>query len=68
MLRTERHKLVAAHSHNTGELYDLQADPSETHNRWDDPAYQAVKVAMLSRLCNRLAGAIDPLPAREAYW
>ncbi|MCC7408991.1 MAG: sulfatase-like hydrolase/transferase [Phycisphaeraceae bacterium] len=68
MLRTEQHKLVAAHSHNTGELYDLEADPNETFNRWDDPAYQPVKVAMLSRLCDRLAGAIDPLPPRQAYW
>ncbi|MGH3087341.1 MAG: sulfatase-like hydrolase/transferase, partial [Rubrobacteraceae bacterium] len=51
MIRTERHKLVAVHSLDTGELYDLEYDPDEIHNLWDSPNHRAVKLDMLSRLC-----------------
>jgi hypothetical protein len=56
------------HSLNTGELYDLVADPNETHNRWADGAYQAVKADLLLRLSNRMAWTVDPLPVRQAQW
>jgi arylsulfatase len=68
MVRTERHKLVAAHGHHDGELYDLEADPNETHNRWADPAYAEVRHDMLLRLCDRMAWTVDPLPLRQAPW
>jgi len=51
-----------------GELYDLEQDPNETQNHWDDPAYQGVKVEMLKRLCDRMAWTIDPLPQRKSPW
>ncbi len=68
MVRAERHKLVVAHGHSTGELYDLEADPNETHNRWDDPGYRDVRHEMLIRLCDRMAWTADPLPEREGPW
>jgi arylsulfatase A-like enzyme len=68
MVRTDAHKLVAAHGLDTGELYDLVEDPSETLNRWDDPAYRDVKLAMFQRLCDRMAWTVDPLPPREGPW
>jgi len=68
MVRSDRYKLVAAHGQNTGELYDLDADPNETYNRWDDPDYQPVKIDMFGRLCDRMAWTVDPLPLREADW
>lgn len=68
MLRTKDYKLVSAHSLNTGELYDLNADPTETHNQWDNPEYAGVKLEMLHRLCNRMAWTVDPLPLRRADW
>jgi len=68
MLRTVRHKLVVAHGLGTGELYDLQEDPSETHNCWDDSDYRAVKTNMMQRLCDRMAWTVDPLPLRETPW
>ena len=68
MVRTDRHKLVAVHGLDAGELYDLEEDPNETHNRWDDPAYQAVKIAMLKRLCDRMAWTVDPLPIRDGRY
>ncbi|MCC7353848.1 MAG: sulfatase-like hydrolase/transferase [Anaerolineae bacterium] len=68
MVRSDRYKLVAVHGMDAGELYDLHDDPNETHNRWDDAAYQAVKLAMLKRLCDRMAWTVDPLPLREGPW
>lgn len=68
MLRTGRYKLVAMHGLGTGELYDLQADPTETRNLWSDDGYAGVKLAMLERLCDRMAWTVDPLPLREADW
>ncbi len=59
-----RHKLVAVHGQEVGELYDLEADPAETHNLWADAAYQGVKMQMLQRLCDRMAWTADPLPQR----
>lgn len=68
MVRTGTHKLVADHTHRGGELYDLSADPTETHNLWDDPDASAVKSDLLFELCNRMAFTVDPLPVRRAPW
>ncbi len=68
MLRTASHKFVAFHGLDTGELYDLERDPSETTNRWNDPAYRTVRVRFLERLLDRIALTADPLPQREAEW
>jgi len=65
MIRTDRYKLVDFHGHEPGELYDLEKDPNETHNRWTDRDYQTIKLEMLKRLCDRMAWTADPLPARE---
>jgi len=64
MVRTERYKLIAAHGHPVSELYDLQEDPGENRNLWNDPAYAALKTDMLVRLCDRMAQTADPLPRR----
>ena len=68
MVRTQTRKLVAHHRTGTGELYDLERDPLETVNRWDDPAYAGDKIELLSRLCDRMAGTVDPLPLRRSGW
>ena len=68
MLRTERYKIVVVHGMESGELYDLEADPDETSNRWDDPTYVDVKITLLKRLVDRTAWTMDPLPVREARW
>jgi arylsulfatase A-like enzyme len=68
MVRTDSHKLVVIHGLGSGELYDLERDPDETHNRWDDAEYQSVKLAMLQRVCDRMAWTVDPLPLRDAMW
>jgi arylsulfatase A-like enzyme len=35
-----------------GELFDLEADPNEYHNRWDDPEYSSVKAEVMHRFIN----------------
>ena len=68
MLRTETHKLVVAHGLGLGELYDLTADPNETHNLWADPDQQALKLTLFQRLADRMAWTVDPLPLRQSAW
>lgn len=61
-------KLVVMHGQQPGELYDLAQDPGETHNLWNSPEYQETKLALLQRLCDRMAWTADPLPLRTACW
>ena len=45
----ERYKLTLYRGHADGELFDLQEDPDERRNRWDDPACAEVKSNLLQR-------------------
>ena len=47
MYRNRRYKLVVYHGHGLGELYDLQTDPGEFDNLWDDPNASDIKAALL---------------------
>jgi len=47
MYRDRRYKLVVYHDHGLGELYDLQQDPWEFDNLWDDPDCQQLKCDLL---------------------
>ena len=44
-----RYKLVCYHNHALGELYDLDADPSELADLWDDATHQMLKGELLQR-------------------
>ncbi|MBX3011653.1 MAG: sulfatase-like hydrolase/transferase [Caldilineaceae bacterium] len=46
-LITARYKLTVYRDADYGELFDLETDPGELQNRWDDPAYQAIKTQLL---------------------
>ena len=48
----KRYKVTVHRGHDYGELYDLQDDPGEIHNRWADPAYAAIKSEMLHKFMN----------------
>ena len=43
MFRTQRYKLCLYHNKNLGELYDLQEDPWEFNDLWDDANHQSIK-------------------------
>jgi arylsulfatase A-like enzyme len=47
---------------NWGELFDLNNDPLETINRWDDPEYQLLKIKLLEQLTEQLALTMDESP------
>ena len=49
MYREERYKLIVYHNHGLGEVYDLEADPGEFVNLWDEPELQALKLDLMRR-------------------
>jgi arylsulfatase A-like enzyme len=46
---TEQYKLVVYASPGGGQLFDLENDPHETHNLWNDPAVAAVKAELMEQ-------------------
>ena len=50
MVRTEQWKLVHFVDWPDGQLFDLVADPAETHNLWHDPAAATKKQELLDEL------------------
>ena len=68
MVRAANAKIVVDHANGCGELYDLNSDPGEHRNLWNDPSAGALKTDMLVRLCHRMAWTVDPLPPRQANW
>jgi arylsulfatase A-like enzyme len=64
MVRTKKYKLVQIHGEATGELYDLDDDPGENINQWDNHSYRSVKMNLLQRLADRMAQTVDPIPER----
>jgi uncharacterized sulfatase len=51
---TERWKLSCYPGQAYGELVDLQQDPGERRNLWDDPAYRHIKAEMYGELLAEL--------------
>ena len=59
MYRDERYKLVIYHGHELGELYDLEEDPEEFENMWDEPEAQPVKLDVMQRSFDASMLAMD---------
>ena len=56
-IRTQKHKLIRLHEFDEWELYDLENDPDEITNQYNNPEYAA--------LIEKLKGRLDDL--REHY-
>jgi len=52
MIRSQRYKLVHFAGEAYGLLFDLETDPAEIDNRWDDEALAAIKRELLQALLN----------------
>lgn len=50
MIRTPHYKLVRRYSNGPDDLFDLMADPMETRNLAELPAYHETRLALLQRL------------------
>lgn len=61
-LRDHRHRLTVYDGQSWGELYDLQADPQETHNLWNDPAARSVRGELMERLLRLMLEHSDTSP------
>ena len=49
-IRTDRYKLIRFYQFDEWELYDLEKDPDELRNVYDDPAYRGIATSMAVRL------------------
>ena len=66
-LVTETHKITAYPGKPFGELFDLQEDPGELRNLWDEPSHREVKRDLLIRLMERLVETDNRLPRRLGH-
>ena len=48
MYRDRRWKLSIYHGHDQGELYDMEEDPYEFDNLWEDPAHRQIKANLIA--------------------
>lgn len=59
----ERYKITVYYNQTYGEIFDLQEDPQEFHNLWDDPAYASLKSElMLKYIWAELGKESMPMP------
>ena len=65
---TRRWRMTIAHNDPYGELYDLQNDPHEMDNLFDDPGHRAVRGELMEKLAYRQMELTDrsPLPMGRA--
>ncbi len=65
MWRESKCKIVVHHGEDLGELYDLENDPHEFVNLWDEPEYRDLKLRLMKQCFDARAFTLDPLPEKR---
>ena len=65
-LLTPTHRLTVYDGQPWGELCDLQADPLELRNLWNDPGASAVRAECMEALARAMLDATDQSPCPGA--
>ena len=63
-----RYKIAVYHGSGLGEIYDLEADPGEFEDLWNDPAHRALKGELLHRHFDAMMGTLSAGPPRTAAY
>ena len=63
-LVTQRYRLTAYSGQPYGELFDLQEDPQEVWNLWDNPDYRSIRDELRLELLDKIMSTDYPLPRR----
>ena len=65
---TERYRMSLRAGEDWDELYDLESDPHEIHNCYNDPAFVKIKSDLTEKMLRRMIDLQDrsPLPAYRA--
>lgn len=65
-VRTRRHKLTIDLLSDAGELYDLEDDPTEMSNRFDDPGAAKIQKELTDMIRSRPGPLLDTFPEPTA--
>ena len=66
MYHDDRHKLVNYHGLDYRELYDLERDPQELTNLWEEPSAAALRAEFAQKELRRHGSHATPAPPRSA--
>lgn len=64
-LITDQHKLTVYPREDYGELFDLDADPGELHNKWNNTEYAEIKNRLYRELADKLVLQEGAVPSRR---
>jgi arylsulfatase len=67
-LRTDRYRFTHHHEEALGELYDLQEDPHELRNLYEQSAYASTLADLKDALLDKVIQVEDPLPDFETEY